>query len=127
MQLTDRHILGNIRRTLHDHERSAFSAEELELILFVELKGGEVDNIDELRYLPNIETLTLKNTRVEDLSPIAGCGNMHTLILLENGKLDYRTLPALPGLSTLSVSGDCTGEDVGYLEALLPECSIYVY
>lgn len=123
-RFTNRHILGNIRRALHNSEKSAFSEDELELILFVELKGSEVEDIEELQYLTSLETLTLKETRVEDLSPIAGCERLSELKLLENSALDYTTMPALPSLRTLSLTGDHTQEDIQYLKTLLPGCSI---
>lgn len=124
VQLTERHILSNVRRTLHNRERSAFTSTELEMILFVELKGRAVSDIGELSYLPNIETLTIKNTSIQDLSPLAGCERMHTLVLLENDSLDFCTLPHLPRLRTLSISGKCSEEELQYLKVLLPNCGI---
>lgn len=124
VQFHNRHIVTNIRRTLHESEKSAFTKAELELILFVELKGNEVSDIGELSYLPSLETLTLRNTKVTNLSSLSGCNGLRTLILLENDALDLSTLPPLPLLSTLSVTGHYTKEDILFLETLLPDCSI---
>lgn len=124
VRITEKHILSNIRRTLHQSGTSAFTETELELIRFVELRGAEVSDVSELKHLPNIETLLLKDTRVADLSSIAGCTQLHTLLLLENDALDYATLPTLPTLKLLLVTGQYSAQDIARLAARLPDCSI---
>ena len=125
VRFENRHILSNIRRTLHESGKSAFTQTELALIPFVKLKGRSVTDIGELRYLPNLETLSLRRTLVTDLSPLAESGKLRWLALIENDALDYQSLPPLPSLTELIVSGETlTREDVEYLETLLPDCSI---
>lgn len=124
VQFHNRSIVSNIRRTLHESKKSAFTPAELELILFIELKGNGVTDIRELSLLPSMETLTLRNTRVTDLSPLADSESLRTLVLLENDALALSTMPPLPSLTTLSITGKYTKEDILFLETLLPNCSV---
>lgn len=124
--LTQPQVLSNVRRTLHENGKFYFSDMELSMILFAELKGGEVLELDELKHLTSLETLTLHKTRVRDLSPLTALTALRELTLTDNALLDCATMPVVPSLVTLTLDDGFTDEEIRMLQTKLPKCKIII-
>ena len=54
---------------------------EMDGITHLEIRDEPIDTIRFAVYLPNLESITLSNSWITDLSPLAECPNLHTVFL----------------------------------------------
>lgn len=67
---------------------------------------GTVSTLEDLPAMKNLQTLALCNQRVEDLSPLAQCGQLHLLALHGNRVTGLTPLAACTRLQELIISGN---------------------
>ncbi|MEG1524968.1 MAG: hypothetical protein RRZ24_09840 [Clostridia bacterium] len=106
IKLTQMPLLAYMRRMLHESTRSIFLQEELDMIPFLVIDGIQLNALDEVVYFSNLESLTLRNTAVIDLTPLTKISGLNTLTLENNHEMDLSTLPKMDGLTVLTLKNN---------------------
>lgn len=82
--------------------------------------SGSVKNINDLKYLKNLEYLELQSTGVSNITPLASLTNLRVLYLQRNSVSDISPIGKLTKLQVLSLNGNKVSniEALGKLTAL---------
>ncbi len=96
MVFVDKHLELELREQLHSS--GPLSREALETITSLELTQGEVAVLDDLKWLPNLKSLTIIDHPIRDIQGIRHARNLE-FVTITNGKL--RSIDGLEELSLL--------------------------
>src|SRR5690606_11376203 len=77
------------------------TCEGMALLVEIDEFGAPVTSVEGLEYAPNLETLVLSGSDVEDITPLAGLTNLRSLDLNSNPVTDIGPLANLTNLTDL--------------------------
>lgn len=84
-----------------------------------------ISNLAGMEWLENVTNLSLRNNRIEDLSPLSGLSTLNYLALDANNITDLKPLAGLTKLNYLSLSGNPVS-NIGTLAGLTALTSLYL-
>lgn len=90
------------------------------------IKDNEIDDISALSSLGGLVTLDLSGNRVKDISPLKELTGLRTLYLNGNPIEDFTPLASMTSLTSLSIKGlEITESKLEQLKSALPGCAIH--
>ena len=90
------------------------------------LANNELRDISGLAALGGLVTLNLSNNRIADISPLSGLTGLRTLYLDNNPVADLSPLYAMTNLTSLSIKNiEITESQLAALSKALPNCAIH--
>ena len=83
-------------------------------------------DVSQLSVLGGLVTLNLSGNEIMDLTPLSGLGNLRTLYLDNNPIRDFSPLYSLTNLKSLSIKGiELTETQLSELSRALPSCAVH--
>ena len=120
VQIENPYVAGKIKKILKErgvpirHYLYAYQAEQLESL---DLSACRVDNLDFIRYFPNLKELTLDENGISDLTPLQDLSSLTSLSLARNNVSNVSPLQDLSNLQYLNLRDNLL-EDVSDLNNL---------
>ena len=111
-------------RTLNSQDTSEIAS--LSNLQTLSLTNCGITDLSFLKSLTKLRTLYLPDNKIHDLTPLVGLRELKTLYLDKNPLTDFTPLTELPKLSMLSIQGvTIAGYVLEDLQAAMPACRIF--